>query len=58
MRSIWIKGADGIVMVYDVSSLASFEDIDRFWINEVDSYAEKNVELLLLGNKSDIDDKV
>jgi Ras-related protein Rab-1A len=37
--------------------VASFEDIDRFWINEVDSYAEKNVELLLLGNKSDIEDK-
>jgi Ras-related protein Rab-1A len=37
--------------------VASFEDIDRFWINEVDSYAEKNVELLLLGNKSDIEEK-
>lgn len=43
--------------MYDVASLNSFEDIDRFWINEVDSYAEKNVELLLLGNKSDIEEK-
>ncbi len=35
----------------------SFEDIDRFWINEVESYAEKNVELLLIGNKCDLHDQ-
>lgn len=35
----------------------SFEDIDRFWINEVESYAEKNVELLLIGNKCDLKDQ-
>ncbi|CAD8108183.1 unnamed protein product [Paramecium primaurelia] len=58
ITSAYYKGADGIVLVYDVSSLATFEDIDKFWINEVDSYAEKNVELLLLGNKSDIEEKV
>jgi GTPase SAR1 family protein len=42
-------------MVYDVTNPASFEDVDKFWINEVESYAEKNVELLLIGNKSDLD---
>ena len=25
----------------------------KFWLNEVESYGEKNVELLLLGNKCD-----
>ena len=44
-------------MVYDVTNPGSFEDIDKFWINEVESYAEKNVELLLIGNKSDQDTK-
>jgi Ras-related protein Rab-1A len=42
--------------VYDVSNKGSFDDIDKFWINEVESYAEKNVELLLVGNKSDLDE--
>lgn len=42
-------------MVYDVTNQASFDDVDKFWINEVESYAEKNVELLLIGNKSDLD---
>jgi len=54
ITSAYYKGADGIVLVYDVTNPASFEDINKFWINEVESYAEKNVELLLIGNKSDL----
>lgn len=37
------KGADGIVIVYDVTNKQSFEDVDKFWLNEVESYGEKNV---------------
>jgi len=56
---IFCKGADGIVLVYDVTNQKSFDDIDSFWIREVESYAEKNVELLLIGNKSDLsEDKI
>lgn len=51
------QGADGIVMVYDVTNQGSFEDVDKFWISEVENYAEKNVELLLIGNKSDLDNR-
>ncbi|KAL4474715.1 hypothetical protein ABPG72_002308 [Tetrahymena utriculariae] len=58
ITSAYYKGADGIVMVYDVTSENSFQDIDKFWISEVESYAEKNVELLLIGNKSDLDRQV
>ncbi|KAL4429927.1 hypothetical protein ABPG74_000293 [Tetrahymena malaccensis] len=58
ITSAYYKGADGIVMVYDVTSENSFQDIDKFWISEVESYAEKNVELLLIGNKSDLDKQV
>ncbi len=36
-----------------MTNQASFDDIDKFWINEVESYSEKNVELLLIGNKND-----
>ncbi|KAM3143777.1 hypothetical protein pb186bvf_004053 [Paramecium bursaria] len=58
ITSAYYKGADGIVLVYDITNKSSFTSIDRFWINEVESYAEKNVELLLIGNKSDSDDRV
>ena len=49
-----LLGADGIVMVFDTSNQASFEDIEKYWINEVESYSEKNVSLMLLGNKIDL----
>jgi len=32
----------------------SFDDIEKFWITEVENYAEKDVELLLIGNKCDV----
>ena len=32
----------------------SFEDIEKYWLNEVESYAEKEVTLMLIGNKSDL----
>lgn len=53
ITSAYYKGADGIVLVYDTTNQGSFDNINKFWINEVESYAEKDVELLLIGNKSD-----
>lgn len=44
-------------MVYDVTNGQSFEDIDKFWLHEVESYGEKNVQLLIIGNKSDMDEQ-
>ncbi|EGR28722.1 Ras family protein, putative [Ichthyophthirius multifiliis] len=58
ITSAYYKGADGIVIVYDVTNQSSFDDIDKFWISEVESYAEKNVEVLLIGNKIDLNAQV
>lgn len=58
ITSAYYKGADGIVIVYDVTSETSFTEIEKFWLSEVESYAEKNVEILLIGNKSDLEKKV
>ena len=45
-------------MVYDVTNPQSFSDIESYWLNEVDSYAEKNVALMLMGNKKDLEEEV
>lgn len=42
------------MLVYDNTNQASFLEIERFWIQEVEKYADKDVELLLVGNKSDL----
>ncbi|CAD8159391.1 unnamed protein product [Paramecium pentaurelia] len=57
ITNAYYKGADAIVIVYDTTCQQSFDDIEKFWLNEIESYAEKNAELLLLGNKSDLSTK-
>ena len=40
-------------MVYDISDPKSFEDISKFWVSEAENYADKNIPVILIGNKSD-----
>ena len=44
-------------MVFDITNEASFKDINEFWLNEVESYSDRDVTIMLIGNKSDITDK-
>jgi len=53
ITSAYYRGADGIIMVYDVTSLESFEHVEE-WLNEVDRYANENTVKLLVGNKADL----
>ncbi|KAM3131494.1 Ras- protein Rab-19 [Paramecium bursaria] len=50
----YYKGAQGIVLVYDLTNIKSFNDIKSCWMNELQHYADENVLLMLLGNKSDL----
>lgn len=40
-------------MVYDVTDMESFNNVKQ-WLNEIDRYANENVNKLLVGNKSDL----
>jgi GTPase SAR1 family protein len=40
-------------MVYDLTDPASVDDLENFWINEAYNYCDKNIKVLLVGNKSD-----
>ena len=55
ITNAYYKGADVIVLVYDITNGESFQDIDKFWLKEVENYAEKDVELIILGNKCDLE---
>ena len=43
----------GVIIVYDITNRDSFNNLD-FWFDEVLSYADEHVEIVLLGNKSDL----
>jgi Ras-related protein Rab-1A len=38
ITNAYYKGADGIVLVYDKTQSTTFEDIEKYWINEVERY--------------------
>jgi len=50
----YYRGADGAIVVYDVSSKKSFESVEN-WINAiVNANPDGGVSLLLVGNKNDL----
>jgi len=58
ITSAYYRGADGIIMVYDVTNQESFDHVEE-WLSEVDRYANENTSKLLVGNKADlVDEKV
>jgi Ras-related protein Rab-1A len=56
ITSAYYRGADGIIMVYDVTNQDSFEHVEE-WLSEVDRYANENTAKLLIGNKADLLDQ-
>ncbi|CAF3930740.1 unnamed protein product [Adineta steineri] len=52
----YYRGATGIMLVYDVTQVRSFENIDK-WLRNIDDHASDDVVKMLIGNKCDMDDK-
>ncbi|CAK9093120.1 unnamed protein product [Durusdinium trenchii] len=51
----YYRSAMGILMVYDVTSEASFQNISR-WNEQISKHADKDVQRVLVGNKADAED--
>ena len=54
--SEYIEDCDGIVLMYDITEEASFDEI-KMWIDSLQEHKQGPFARLLLGNKNDIDDQ-
>ena len=56
ITSAYYKGAKGAFIVYDITRKQSFESVER-WVTDVTSVADKKISIVLIGNKSDLEDQ-
>ena len=56
ITSAYYKGAKGAFVVYDITRKQSFESVDR-WINDLRAAADKNLTIIIIGNKCDLEDQ-
>ncbi len=56
MTAAYYKGALGALVVYDITKKVSFESIDK-WIYDLKNAADKKISIVLIGNKTDLEEK-
>ena len=56
ITSMYYKGAKGALIVFDLSSKNTFQNVEK-WYNEIKKTSDPNINLILIGNKSDLKDK-
>ena len=56
ITSAYYKGAKGAFIVYDITRKNSFESVEK-WVSDVTSVADKKITIVLIGNKSDLEDQ-
>eukprot|EP00435_Cladocopium_sp_Y103_P056780 s1128_g19.t1 len=52
----YFRGGHGVAIVYDVAQRQSFERV-RHWMDMVKEHASHDVEIMIIGNKSDLDSR-
>ena len=57
ITNAYYRGAEGILIVFDVTKKESFENIQN-WINDVTLYTGKDVIIICLGNKNDLNKEI
>eukprot|EP01115_Flamella_aegyptia_P000964 TRINITY_DN114_c1_g1_i1.p1 TRINITY_DN114_c1_g1~~TRINITY_DN114_c1_g1_i1.p1 ORF type:complete len:236 (+),score=58.01 TRINITY_DN114_c1_g1_i1:41-709(+) len=53
ITSAYYRGAVGALLVYDIAKYSTFKNVER-WLSELRENADRNIVIMLVGNKSDL----
>jgi small GTP-binding protein len=53
----YYQKADGVLLVYDITNQASFDEIKNYYSKQIKDRCKFGVKVLLLGNKTDLEDE-
>jgi Ras-related protein Rab-1A len=53
--SSYYKGANGILLLYDITNVNSFKNLSN-WLIDIEKNSSKNVKKILIGNKCDLNE--
>ena len=57
INSTYYKAANAVLLVYDISQRESFEEIEDFYCQNIKNICQKDIPIILLGNKVDLEEK-
>ena len=55
ITAAYYRGAKGAMIVYDVTSKDSFNNVDK-WHNELKTKGSQDINIIMIGNKTDLED--
>ena len=53
----YYKKASAILLVYDITNRSSFDEIKNYYCDKIQELCKKDIPIILLGNKTDIEDE-
>lgn len=56
ITNVYYKGAKGALLCYDITNKITFESVDK-WVPELKSSGDKEVSIVLVGNKTDLENE-
>jgi len=56
ITNTYYRHAIGVMLVYDISVRDSFDNLER-WLVELRDHADEKIKVILVGNKSDLENK-
>ena len=56
ITSAYYKGSKGALLVYDIKRYPTFENLEK-WMNEINEKVKGSLKMMIIGNKSDLNDE-